>query len=231
MQAVSLETLLPEIKVVRHARARNLRLRVEPTGIRLTVPLFCSKKQIQQFLTHSEQWLVETWSRQQKQFSLNVDLPEQLSLFFHSQPFQIIRQSQRHIFKFDWEQQTIFIRDKASEKALQAAVMAYAKQFLPDYLDQVSQEIGLAYQACTIRNPKTRWGSCSSKHDIMLSAALALMPEHNVRAVCMHELAHTKHFDHSAAFWNEVAKYDENYQIHRQQLKQIQLPSWYYKKD
>ncbi len=92
MQAVSLETLLPEIKVVRHARARNLRLRVEPTGIRLTVPLFCSKKQIQQFLNNSEQWLVETWGRQQKQFNQNLDFPEQLSLFFHSQPFQIIRQ-------------------------------------------------------------------------------------------------------------------------------------------
>ncbi|WP_038343962.1 SprT family zinc-dependent metalloprotease [Acinetobacter sp. A47] len=230
MQAVSLETLLPRIKVVRHARARNLRLRVEPAGIRLTVPLFCSKKQIQQFLQQSEQWLLETWNRQQQQFSQSASFPEQLVLFFHSQPFQIIRQQQRYIFRFDWQQQMILIRDSEPEKALQAAVMAYAKQFLPDYLDQVSQETGLPYQSCSIRNPKTRWGSCSSKHDIMLSAALVLMPEHNVRAVCVHELAHTRHFDHSAAFWNEVAKHDPDYQVHRQQLKQIQLPAWYYKK-
>ena len=39
---------MPEI-IVRHVRARKLRLRVEPASIRLTVPLFCSKKQIQQF--------------------------------------------------------------------------------------------------------------------------------------------------------------------------------------
>ena len=45
----------------------------------------------------------------------------------------------------------------------------------------------------------------------MLNAALVLMPEHIVRSVCIHELAHTKHFDHSAAFWNTVAQYDENY--------------------
>ena len=73
MQSVSLETQLPEIKVVRHARARNLRLRVEPTGIRLTVPIFCTKRQIQQFLQQSEQWLLETWSKQQEQFNQTQD--------------------------------------------------------------------------------------------------------------------------------------------------------------
>ena len=81
MQSVSLETQLPEIKVVRHARARNLRLRVEPTGIRLTVPLFCTKRQIRQFLNQSEQWLLETWNKQQNQFPQTIVLPEQLLLF------------------------------------------------------------------------------------------------------------------------------------------------------
>lgn len=57
---------------------------------------------------------------------------------------------------------------------------------------------------------------------------LVLMPMHNVRSVCIHELAHTKYFDHSAAFWGEVAKYDESYIENRRQLKSIQLPAWWY---
>ncbi|VXA54506.1 conserved hypothetical protein [Acinetobacter proteolyticus] len=230
MSSVSLETLLPEIKVVRHARARNLRLRVEPTGIRLTVPLFCSKRQIQQFLHQSEPWLIETWAKQKQQFSQTTEFPESLILFHHLQPFKIIQQRQRYIFKFDFDQYIIWVRDEQSEQALQAAVLAYAKQFLPEYLAQVSQQISLPYQQCSIRKPKTRWGSCSSKHDIMLNAALVLMPEHIVRSVCVHELVHTKHFDHSAVFWNEVAKHDTHYLEHRKQLKQTQLPNWYYKK-
>ena len=135
MQAVSLATLLPEIKVVRHARARNLRLRVEPTGIRLTVPLFCSKRQIQQFLNQSEQWLLETWNKQQNQLPQTIVLPEQLLLFNHSQPFQIVQQQQRYIFKFNWDQHILFIRNESPEIALQAAILGYAKQFLPEYLD------------------------------------------------------------------------------------------------
>ena len=228
MQSVSLETQLPEIKVVRHARARNLRLRVEPTGIRLTVPIFCTKRQIQQFLQQSEQWLLETWSKQQEQFNQTINFPEQLVLFYHLQPFQIIQQQQRHIFKFNWEQHILFIRNESPEIALKAAVLAYAKQFLPEYLNQISQETGLSYQSCTIRRPKTRWGSCSSKHDIMLHAALVLMPEQNVRAVCVHELVHTQHFDHSPAFWHRVSQHDPDYLQHRRQLKNIQLPAWWY---
>lgn len=228
MALLSLKAQLPEIKMVRHASARSLRLRVEPTGIRLTVPLFCTKKQIQQFLNQSEQWLIETWDKQQKQLNLTAAFPEQIKLFYHLQPFQIIHQQQRNIFKFDWVQHILFIRNEQPEKALQAATLAYAKQFLPEYLTQISQEIGLPYQSCTIRKPKTRWGSCSSRQDIMLHAALVLMPEQNVRAVCVHELVHTRHFDHSPAFWNSVSQHDPEYLHHRRQLKSIQLPAWWY---
>ena len=77
MALLSLKAQLPEIKMIRHASARSLRLRVEPTGIRLTVPLFCTKKQIQQFLNQSEQWLIETWDKQQKQLNLTAAFPEQ----------------------------------------------------------------------------------------------------------------------------------------------------------
>ena len=228
MPQVSLKAQLPEIKMVRHASARSLRLRVEPTGIRLTVPLFCTKKQVQQFLNQSAQWLVETWDKQQKQLNLTTAFPEQLDLFYHLQPFQIIQQQQRNIFKFDWQHHILLIRNEQPEKALQAATLGYAKQFLPEYLNQISQETGLSYQSCTIRRPKTRWGSCSSKHDIMLHAALVLMPEQNVRAVCVHELVHTRHFDHSPAFWHRVSQHDPEYLQHRRQLKNIQLPAWWY---
>ena len=228
MALLSLKAQLPEIKMIRHASARSLRLRVEPTGIRLTVPLFCTKKQIQQFLNQSEQWLIETWDKQQKQLNLTAAFPEQLDLFYHLQPFQIIQQQQRNIFKFDWQHHILLIRNEQPEKALQAATLGYAKQFLPEYLNQISQETGLSYQRCTIRRPKTRWGSCSSKHDIMLHAALVLMPEQNVRAVCVHELVHTRHFDHSPAFWHRVSQHDPDYLQHRRQLKNIQLPAWWY---
>ena len=77
--------------------------------------------------------------------------------------------------------------------ALQNAVIAYAKQELPELLKELSEHTHLAYRGCTIRRPKTRWGSCSSQHNIMLHAGLVLMSHEIARYVAIHELAHTKH--------------------------------------
>ncbi len=93
---------MPEIKIVRHVRARKLRLRVEPASIRLTVPLFCSKKQIQQFLAQSEQWLIETWSKQQHVQSASVEIPSEIS-FFNITAFSSCCTKAHRIFQFDWE--------------------------------------------------------------------------------------------------------------------------------
>ncbi len=219
---------LPEIKISHHARATRLRLRVEPTQIRLTVPRFCSKRQIQDFLQQSEQWMIETWQKQQeKVVQVDRTSPTELKLFNLEQPLQISYQTQKQSFIFDDKNHLILISDRQSEQYLKAFVIAYAKHYLPLYLEQVSTEIGLKFGECSIRQPKTRWGSCTSKHDIMLNSALILFPKEIARYVCVHELAHTQHFDHSAKFWVEVEKHDLNYENHRKILKNSPIPWWW----
>ncbi|MND29861.1 hypothetical protein D3C81_146030 [compost metagenome] len=219
---------MPEIKIVRHVRARKLRLRVEPASIRLTVPLFCSKNQIQLFLAQSEQWLIETWNKQQHVQSNSLEIPSEIYFFNKERPFQVLVQKQHRVFQFDWENNCLFIKDTQPYLALQSAVVAFAKQELPKLLKDLSEQTRLNYSECSIRSPKTRWGSCSSQHNIMLHAGLVLMPQEIARYVAIHELAHTKHFDHSPAFWAEVEKYDPYFQKHRRQLKSNPLPAWWY---
>lgn len=219
---------LPEIKVLRHAQAKRLRLRVEPNGIRLTVPLSCSQKQIQAFIDQSTDWLWETWQQQQQKLAAKQrDFPQQLRLFNLDQTIEITIQTQRQNFYFDPQRLELCLSDRASRAYLKAFVIDYAKQHLPDYLAQVSQQCALHFQHCNIRQPKTRWGSCSSRHDIMLNAALVLYPAAVVRYVCVHELAHTQHFDHSARFWALVQQHDIDFQQHRKLLKTTALPDWW----
>ncbi len=219
---------LPEIQITHHARATRLRLRVEPTQIKLTVPKFCTKRQIQDFLAESEQWMIETWQKQQeKAGQLDQTLPTELKLFNLKQPLQIIYQTQKNSFIFDEKNHQLLISDCQPESYLKAFVIAYAKHYLPIYLQQVSVETGLKFGECNIRQPKTRWGSCTSRHDIMLNSALALKDLVITRYVCVHELAHTRHFDHSSTFWSEVEKHDENYKNHRKILKSGVMPWWW----
>lgn len=219
---------LPEIQITRNVRSTRLRLRVEGDQIRLTAPVFCSKKQIQNFINQAESWLLKTWQAQQEKLQgIDRSLPVSLQLFNHAQPFNVIYQTQKHNFVLDYENHSLYISDRNLENYLKAFVITYAKEQLPIYLAQISKETGLSYQACNIRQPKTRWGSCSAKHNIMLNSALVLFPEHIVRYLCVHELAHTRHFDHSPRFWAEVAKHDPNYSIHRKILKNTVMPYWW----
>ncbi|WP_180163455.1 SprT family zinc-dependent metalloprotease [Acinetobacter sp. YH12069] len=219
---------LPEIQITRKLRATRLRLRVEPTQIKLTVPQFCTQRQVQDFLKQSEQWMIETWQKQQeKTGQIDKTLPVELKLFNLEQPLSIVYQTQKHPFILDDESHQLFISDRQPEQYLKSFVIAYAKEYLPIYLKQVSSETGLKYGDCSIRQPKTRWGSCSARHDIMLNSALVLFPEQVARYVAVHELAHTKHFDHSPNFWAEVQKHDINFQQHRKILKMTVMPWWW----
>lgn len=218
----------PEIKITHHARATRLRLRVEPSQIKLTVPKFCTQRQIDDFLKQSESWMIETWQKQQQNIALaDRSLPSTLTLFNLQQPIKIIYQKQRPAFVFDEQALTVLISDQQAEVYLKNFVIHYAKQHLPIFLQQISEETGLKFNQCAIRQAKTRWGSCTVKHDIMLNSTLALCGFNITRYVCIHELAHTRYFDHSTAFWSEVAKYDPNYKQHRQILKKGTLPWWW----
>ena len=82
---------LPEIQITRKLRATRLRLRVEPTQIKLTVPQFCTQRQVQEFLKQSEQWLIKTWQSQQEKFQkIDRTLPTELQLFNLNVQFRFI---------------------------------------------------------------------------------------------------------------------------------------------
>ncbi|AOA58525.1 M48 family metallopeptidase [Acinetobacter larvae] len=221
----------PEIKIVRHASAKHMRLRVDAHSIRLTVPKFCHDQQIQQFLAQHQQWLARVWAQQQAKLNTQTS-PDHFTLFNRQnaeQRFHIQAVSTLKTWQLDVEQQILYVNDQAVTLHFRNFVLAYAKKYLAGYLQQVAQQCAIHYQRCNIRLVKTRWGSCSQRHAIMLNASLVLLPEKLVRYVCVHELAHTRHFDHSPAFWAEVARHDADFQQHRRALKQIQLPHCLYR--
>lgn len=222
---------LPEIKVVRHGRAKRLKLTVRSHEIRLTAPSCCSQYEIDQFILKSQQWLYGSWEKAQKNGALKQDLPHYLNLFNKKNPIKIQYLEQAELFNFASDDSNLKINQQQAEQALSAFILAYAKQYLPEYLAQVSHELGFSYQKCQIRWVKTRWGSCSIQHNIMLNALAVLCESDLVRYLCIHELAHTRHFNHSHEFWSEVEQYDSDYKKHRQQLKQFQMPYWCYNRN
>ena len=76
-----------------------------------------------------------------------------------------------------------------------------AKIYLPKRMKELSEKHGFKYENISIKNTKTRWGSCSSSNNINLNLHLMRVPEHLIDYVLLHELAHTVVKNHGEKFW------------------------------
>lgn len=80
------------------------------------------------------------------------------------------------------------------------ALRTKAREILPRVLDECAERTGLRYNRLTIRKTHSRWGSCTREGNISLSLYLAALPKELIEFVCIHELCHTVHPNHSAEF-------------------------------
>jgi len=87
---------------------------------------------------------------------------------------------------------------------VEQALRAQAGRELPPRLLALAAEHGLTVTRITIRDQRSRWGSCSAKGHIALNYRLMLMPEFVREYILIHELMHLKQADHSRRFWRHV---------------------------
>lgn len=94
-----------------------------------------------------------------------------------------------------------------------------AKQELPARLMQLAARHGLTVSRVSIRNQRSRWGSCGRDGHICLNWRLVRMPEWVRDYVMTHELMHLRRLDHSPAYWKLVASAVPDYQAARRWLR------------
>lgn len=94
-----------------------------------------------------------------------------------------------------------------------------ALKYIPDRVAYFSTMVGVTYGRITIRNQRSRWGSCSSKGNLNFNCLLMLMPQEIIDYVVVHELCHRREMNHSQAFWKEVEKVLPDYKARRKWLK------------
>lgn len=75
-----------------------------------------------------------------------------------------------------------------------------ARIYIPATLERLALTHGFKYSSLRISSAHTRWGSCSDRNGISISLFVMLLPEHLREFILLHELCHTRHHNHSAAF-------------------------------
>ena len=112
-------------------------------------------------------------------------------------------------------------RPEAVRRVLQRWLVLKARPHLIPWLRNVAQELGFPLKGATVRFQRTLWASCSHRDTVSLNARLLLIPPGLVRYVFIHELAHTRHRNHSREFWQLVAAHVPDFRAKRKELQRL----------
>lgn len=130
-------------------------------------------------------------------------MPKDRILCFLSEKASWIRMQQGRMQEREkMRQQARIHLDAAQEKELRER----AKSVLAQRTAYFARQIGVTYGRITVRDQKTRWGSCSQTGNLNFNFRLILAPSEVLDYVVVHELCHRRQMNHSAQFWQEVAQ-------------------------
>jgi predicted metal-dependent hydrolase len=94
-----------------------------------------------------------------------------------------------------------------------------ALRVIPERVAHFAPLVGVTYGRITIRNQRTRWGSCSSRGNLNFNCLLMLVPPKVLDYVVVHELCHRKEMNHSPRFWAEVERIIPDFKTYEKWLK------------
>lgn len=94
-----------------------------------------------------------------------------------------------------------------------------ARTLIHERVTALNEHYKLPVGKITVRNQKSRWGSCSRKGNLNFNYKLAFLKPEVRDYVIIHEICHIKEFNHGAGFWNLVAEKVPNHKELRKQLK------------
>lgn len=124
-----------------------------------------------------------------------------------------------HLQKIEMAEDKKEALPKLSAEEMQELVQQALKVF-PAKVHYFAEQMQIHYGRITIRNQKTRWGSCSQKGNLNFNCLLMLAPDAVIDYVVVHELCHILEMNHSTVFWNHVERIMPDYKIHRKWLKE-----------
>ena len=218
---------LPPYSLRKSNRARSVRLSISAEhGLVVTIPASCNPADVPALLQQKLDWIHSAMDKVQQQGVAVDKLPDRLDLQSIHERWSVLykKSSGRKTVLRENAGRVLVIEGPLTSKTairrlLKSWLRSKAQLILPSWLERLSMRSGLGYNRLTIRDQRTRWGSCSSSKGISLNLKLILLPADIVDYVLLHELSHTVHLSHSQKFWNELSKYVPDHQQRRKALR------------
>jgi len=204
-----------EITLRRTARARRFSLRVSRVDGRITLsmPLRARESEAMEFARAQEGWLRNALARMPQTNLIGIGS----AIPVEGQMVQLVATTGRKIVR---EGDSLFVPgDPAQVGArVQAWLKALARDRLVAASDHHAAKIDRKVARVTLRDTRSRWGSCSHEGALMYSWRLVMAPPSVLSYVAAHEVAHMLEMNHSDRFWSVVARLFPGWQTERNWL-------------
>lgn len=210
-----------EVKVYKRRGQKNIRLRVDSSGVvKLSLPWYVSKRVGVIYIKSKKDWLNEqlkTHAKHSSQISSVGDYKVDIKYVASS----------TSAISAEGKKIRISLKDRKDEqknlkeisRLLEAHFRKITETVISDKLQKIAESNKTIIGEIKVKKMKGRWGSCDNKKNITLNLYLAQMPEEIWSYVLCHELAHTKYMDHGKKFWSYVEQFDKNYKSNKKRLK------------
>ncbi len=211
-------------------RTRSIGLRVtHEEGLVVTIPRGFDIRQLPSILINKRAWI-------DKAMKKLADTPPPQAVFPDQIELRSVQESWKVVYTFK-NKKTTRLTEKphhvlvisgntrsklAVKRLIKLWIRKRAIQVLPGWLDSISQRIGIFANGLTVRDQRTRWGSCSAQNTISLNQKLILLPPELVEYIMVHELCHTQVHSHSKNFWKRVEYFIPDYLLRRKHLRELE---------
>ncbi len=227
-----------DYKIQVSPRARHVRLKVTPAdGLCVVIPRGFDPNEVPELVREKRAWVERALRRcggpppvpDQACLPEVIDLPGVCELWRVTyQPGAL-----RHSLREDAAQACLTI---ITDRPEQARVFAHLRRWLAGRAAAVLEpEVrrladihGFEVGRISVRNQKSRWGSCSSRKNLSLNLKLLFLAPEQLHYVLIHELCHTRVMNHSLNFWEHVAEIEPHYRVINRSMRSAWrlVPAW-----
>lgn len=202
-----------DYKVVVSKTARQMRVRIGPSGVEVVQPAGVSDEDVSAFLRRNESWVFAQLDRLASLRVLRRPVQKPSGAILYRGKWTPVRvayvDTKARGNRVAWSNGEIVVRrgpetQTPAARGLENWLREQARSAIVDYLPEVTAHIGLEPARVYVMGQRTKWGNCSSHKNLSFNWRLILAPDFVLRYLITHEVVHLAVPDHSVKFWLTV---------------------------
>ena len=213
----------------RSGKRRSIGLRIDDRGLTVSMPLRASEKWLHSVLQDKAHWVVEKLEGWQTRIQPLIRWQDGEKIDYLGE--LLVLRVEQSLFAAPaathggelW----VFVGNGSQATSLEKTVSCWykqqAEQFFVQRVAYYAPLLKVAPRLVKLSEAKTQWGSCTANGSVRLNVQLIKLPPRLIDYVVVHELAHLRELNHSAAFWRVVESVCPDYVSLRAELKAIAI--------